>query len=243
MPRRRETMPTWLFLTLGIGVAGCAAAGVWFWLNSTTGSAQPVSVLSETVVPERSAPSETKLTETSSVTKSSPGSAGADSDAVNPNSDPVEPERMTAKPTISAVDAPAIGAMLHDPSVNIRRSAARALHALGLDAAGATRDLENALKDDDTETRIWAALALAQIDSNDQASVPVLIQGLKHESPEVREASALTVSMIQFQGDESAPVIEMLIRLSVEDPDEAVRRAASSASKLLNAKVSLNRDK
>ena len=132
--------------------------------------------------------------------------------------------------------------MLRDPSENIRRSAARALHALGSDAAGARDDLQGALKDEDAETRLWSALALAQIDRTNQAAVPVLIEGLKNPSAEVREAAALSVSMIQFSGDQSQPVIELLTRMSVEDADERVRRAASSASKLLNAKLALQRD-
>jgi hypothetical protein len=220
----RKGLPNWAVLTIGIVLAFAAAGGVWWWLSRSsaadTTSVEPAAATATTPV-------------------STPPVTAADTAPKSAEMKPEPaPDSIVNRP-ISAVDVPAIGTMLRDKSPEARRQAARALHALGKDSIGAVKEIRDAVKDTDPETRLWAALSLAQLDATDQASVPVLLEGLKNENPVVRQVSALSLSVIRFQGDESTPVIEVLLKLSVEDQDEDVRKAAASASKLLSATASL----
>ncbi|MBI3882000.1 MAG: HEAT repeat domain-containing protein [Verrucomicrobia bacterium] len=221
-PKPAKKMPAWLLPAAGAVLVLLVGAAVYWWMTRT-----PVaSGGNPTAAP-------TPKTETNAAAPEPAAVMAAE------NARAAEAAAALANKPITSTDAPSIGALLRDEKPENRRNAARALHAMGKDARGAQSAIRDAVKDSDPETRFWCALALAQLDPTDQAGVPVLIEGLKSENPQLRQVASLSLAVIRFQADESAPVLELLRKAAESDENEDVRKAASSAVKLLSAAAKL----
>lgn len=109
---------------------------------------------------------------------------------------------------------------LGDADGSVRDCAARALQALGADAAPAAPDLVPLLADRDNAGP--AAWALRDIGA---AAVPTLVQALAHESEAIRRGAAQTLGTLGKDAREAAgPLAHAL-----EDESVQVRREAASA--------------
>jgi HEAT repeat protein len=86
--------------------------------------------------------------------------------------------------------------------------------------------LEKALEDARLETRCAVTRTLGRLGAEAKRAVPALARGLKHEEAALREASAKALGEI---GPATKEAREALLRVSKEDEDEDVRRAAAEA--------------
>ncbi|HLW65353.1 MAG TPA: HEAT repeat domain-containing protein [Gemmataceae bacterium] len=82
--------------------------------------------------------------------------------------------------------------------------------------------LIEALKDDDSEVRQFAALALAAIG---REALPALMEALKDTNKEERSAAAYAIGRIGPQARESIP----LLVKTLKDPEPMVKRSAAEA--------------
>jgi HEAT repeat protein len=127
--------------------------------------------------------------------------------------------------------------VLHDGDPAERRRAATALHSLGPEVGEATLALREALKDADSEVRIWSALTLINEKIYDKAAIPILVQGLHHDNPVLRQVACLSLGLIPYEGEEKDTVIPALAEAAGKDGDGNVREAALSALNLIAPEV------
>ena len=122
---------------------------------------------------------------------------------------------------------PALGAALVDAEapVEVRRSAAEALRALGTDAAGATEQLGQALKDKSVAVRRTAAAALGQVGPEARAALPALEQAARDQDKFVR---AQVLHVLGGLPQDAARVVPLLLD-GMKDQLLDVRLAAIEA--------------
>jgi HEAT repeat protein len=82
--------------------------------------------------------------------------------------------------------------------------------------------LMEALKDEDSEVRQFAALALAALG---REALPALMEALKDPNKEERSAAAYAIGRIGPQARESIPVLVKVLK----DPEATVKRSAAEA--------------
>ncbi|MDB6124346.1 MAG: hypothetical protein JWQ71_3339 [Pedosphaera sp.] len=137
---------------------------------------------------------------------------------------PVEPQNERLTELMKA---------LKDQDPAERRRAANDLHSLGPEARGALPALREALKDSDPDVQMLAALTLVNNESYDKAALPVLIHVLQHENPMFRQVACLTLGVFPIDKAERDIVASALSETASKDADEDVRKAASSALKII----------
>ena len=91
----------------------------------------------------------------------------------------IEETTVDALARIGTPSVPALVAMLCDPDVELRKSAARALAKMGSEATPAVPDLIAALSDQDPEVRKFATRALGEIGPPAGDAIPALIEELR----------------------------------------------------------------
>lgn len=94
-----------------------------------------------------------------------------------------------------------------------------------------TRNMINALTDQDEWVRREAVLCLEKLDSPPEEALNVMTECLKDQCPEVRKAAAKALGK---HGKKSEKVIAAL-RVAAEDPDTEVRWKAAKALRKLQA--------
>ena len=123
---------------------------------------------------------------------------------------------------------------LNSPEVAERRRVVTALHSMGAAAKSATPALRAALKDPDTEVRMWAALTLINNECYDKAAVPILVGALRHDNPVIRQVACLSLGLIPYEQSERDSVVPALALAAGKDTDEEVRKAALSALNVID---------
>jgi HEAT repeat protein len=125
-----------------------------------------------------------------------------------------------------------LSGLLHDPAVDVRRTAAQALGKVGHpDGMPALRD---ALRDPDARVRQYAAWGLGMIGEPARESAAALIPLLRDHDRDVSAAAAWAIGQI---GAAEAVVDQLVIALKAVDP--ADRRAAVTALGWLEAPASM----
>lgn len=130
-----------------------------------------------------------------------------------------------------------LGNLLHDERPDLRRAAARMLAFRGLeaDAAPAVPQLIEATADTDRRVRQFSVSALGNIGSEAAEAVPALMKGLKDDAFQVRLQAASALAKI---GNPAATkAVAELVRLSKEDPNSEVKRAAKEALQAIDPKA------
>jgi len=109
-----------------------------------------------------------------------------------------------------------------------RRQAATGLHSMGPEVKEALPALKDALRDTDSEVRMWAALTLINNKCYDKATIPVLVSTLQHENPVLRQVACLSLGLMPYDDAEKETVVPALAA-AAKDADDEVRKAAISA--------------
>jgi predicted component of type VI protein secretion system len=122
-----------------------------------------------------------------------------------------------------------LASLLKTGDVDQRRQAAAALHGLTEKPEGAEPALLEALRDSDSDVKMWAALTLVKNQVYNSNCIPVLINGLHHEDPVVRQVVCLSLGLIPYEPADKAVVGAALAETSQKDSDPEVRTMAQSA--------------
>ncbi len=128
-------------------------------------------------------------------------------------------------PREAATVVPALAGVLDDVDLDPRIAAAKALAAYGPDAAAAVPALTERLNKGDAEFRIAAMKAIEAIGTEGAPALPELAKALGNIDPRVRGEAARVLGRF---GPLARGYVDDLRKLS-DDPDSAVRRAASGA--------------
>ena len=145
--------------------------------------------------------------------------------------DEVAARAIRFAPQLSTVDAvlPALRGRLHSPpNPMVQTAAALALGKLGPPAADAEPELAVAAREGDSELRLAAMRALAQIQSPGAAGV--FATGLLDPDAQVRKLASAGLMMVTALPDEAIPAVVDSLR----DPDEQVRANAAHLLSLLD---------
>ena len=173
------------------------------------------------------------LVEAAYVTPASrPVSAGTGSNS-SPDSIPSFSTGPLSPPSAIPENSPELAILLKSQDINLRRQAARALHALGPEAAKAAAGLHEAVADQDEEVRMWAALALVNSHEYDKRTVPILVHVLKNEDPVLRQVACLSLGVVPSEDREKELVVAALAETAGKDANEDVRNAAKSALNII----------
>ena len=97
----------------------------------------------------------------------------------------------------------------------------------------ATPALRDALRDSDSEVRVWAALALINEKCYDKATIPILLEVLKDSNSMLRQVACLSLGIFPYEDSEKQAVIPLLAEAAGKDQDDEVRKAATSALSIL----------
>ncbi len=130
--------------------------------------------------------------------------------------------------------APALGKLLEDPRVAIRRAVAQSLRTPPMDPCGEIAALGRALDDRDAEVRLEVVCALWRCPSEAQAYLEKLGELLMLDaSKEVRQNAVLAVLIV---GGDSAQAVQ-LVGEALHDSEEQVRYLAAARLALLGARA------
>ncbi len=150
---------------------------------------------------------------------------------------PLESNKVAvAKPPASGLQSQSVAQVtkgLKSSKVTERRVAAAELHARGTAAKDAVPQLRDAIKDADSDVRMWAALALINNKSYDKGTIPILIQALRNSDPMLRQVACLSLAVIPYEEGEKQAVVSPLADVAKKDSDEEVRNAAVSALRII----------
>lgn len=126
-----------------------------------------------------------------------------------------------------------LGADLTSPRETLRREAARALWHIGRKgAAPAAEPLAAALRNDDAETRLFAAAALAELDAHTDAALEAVLAGFADESPDIARLAVHAIP--SFRPEAAAAAVDPLLD-ALLNVDAAVRHHSKLALSHLGA--------
>ena len=131
---------------------------------------------------------------------------------------------------------------LKSSDATARRSAARALGALGTDAAFATPALEAALADEDSEVRRLATFALGQIGPAAQSTLPALAKLLKDQQLSVRLSAAFAAQKIEPANEIYVPVLVQAMQMGEGGVIVSVGRMGPEAAWAVPTLIALLKD-
>jgi len=129
-------------------------------------------------------------------------------------------------PFIEHGAAPLLVKALADKEEDVRETAARALGAIGPDAAAAVPELIKLLDDKEADVRIGAARGLAGIGKGTKEAVAALVKELPNKDPDVRWRA---IEVLGGLGPDAAPAAPELLKLLKDSKDAAVRVGAATA--------------
>lgn len=137
--------------------------------------------------------------------------------------------------------APQIGALLSSPSPQVRYTACYAAGTLGPDANAVVPSLEKNLQDPDQFLQIASAWALMRIRPEKpeivEECLDPLIRGLSLPDPRVRAEAATSLGLSGPAAQRAIPALTEL----THDPEETVRKAATSALEVIHGVAKGNR--
>lgn len=159
----------------------------------------------------------------------------ADEPSPQPNQSHEMPGSQTCSPTYLNKPVSYWLRYVADPDPLHRRLGAHTLGLIGAEAGpDAVAALTAALDDPKNFVRIWAAAALASVDSSQGRAFAVLLAGLHDEQSFVRSLSAWhlgRLSAILPDKESTVPLLQQLL----QDDDPSVRAEAELAIKALQA--------
>ena len=111
-----------------------------------------------------------------------------------------------------------------------------AAEAMSTPESGATNVLLNLrvalLQDSDPEVRLWLVVALANNQTCDQSTIPMLVEGLSNENATLRQRACAALALIPSAADSKATLVPAL-KAATEDASEDVRKAALATLKVI----------
>jgi hypothetical protein len=170
--------------------------------------------------------------------KPAPGSVATPPPAANPR-----PGADAAPATAPAAPPPhhqsgsnsilALQTALQSPVLPERQEAVQVIYARPDIEPELLPVLKTALKDTDSEVRIWAALALVKSRAYDPAATPVLVEVLRHENPALRQMACISLALFSYTPEQRAIVVSALTNVAARDVSQDVRQDAQRALNFL----------
>jgi HEAT repeat protein len=121
---------------------------------------------------------------------------------------------------------PALAARANDDNGDVRITALAALERYKADARSAVKEVSEALKRDDEQTRLWAVRVLAAVGSEGRAEATTpLIGALKMKEPAIRRIAVTALAKFDKPDKDTTAAL----RAALADDDGEVRRTASEA--------------
>jgi HEAT repeat protein len=125
---------------------------------------------------------------------------------------------------------PALAARANDDNGDVRITALAALQRYKADARRAVKEVSEALKRDDEQTRLWAVRVLAAVGPEGRAETTIpLIGALKMKEPAVRRIAVTALAKFDKPDKDTAAALRAALRAALADDDGEVRRTASEA--------------
>ena len=115
--------------------------------------------------------------------------------------------------------------MWHDPSEQVRRQAAQALHQVAATDAATVAEFVRLLAEGDDAGRVVAIEMLGAQGERADEVVPALIRALRDRLPQARQAAAEALEQLGAKAKHAIPALAEATR----DPDRGVRKEACEA--------------
>jgi HEAT repeat protein len=131
-----------------------------------------------------------------------------------------------AAPAEAKTAVPALASRVKDDNGDVRITVLAALERYGPEAAPAVKEVSQALKSGDEQTRLWAVRVLVAVGPKGRKeTVGPLTEALSAKETTIRRAAARGLARLGAPDEATAPAL----RAALKDADAEVRRAAAEA--------------